>query len=290
MTYTDIRFEVGDGVAVITLQRPDQLNAFTGAMGRDIEAAYRQCDSDDAVRAVILTGAGRAFCAGADLSSGADAFQPLDTDTFSAAAIAFPAWRVRKPVIAAVNGSAVGLGLTLALQCDIRVLAREGKYGILQVRRGMIGDAYSHWTLPRIAGLARAADILLTGRTFDGDEALALGVANRVVAADAVLPTAREIARDIAENTAPLSVAVSKQLLWESFALWAADVEQRETKLHRRLMAHPDAIEGPMAYLEKRPPRWTGRVARDLDFTKEAQTPPSGHDPRSPRDHRKDEP
>jgi enoyl-CoA hydratase/carnithine racemase len=284
MTYTDIRFEVGDGIAVITLQRPDQLNAFTGAMGRDIETAYRHCDEDDAVRAVILTGAGRAFCAGADLSGGADAFQPRDTDGFSAAAIDFPAWRVRKPVIAAVNGSAVGLGLTLALQCDLRVVAREGKYGILQVRRGMIGDAYSHWTLPRIVGLARAADILLTGRTFDGDEALALGIANRVVAAGAVLSTAMEIARDIAANTAPLSVALSKQLLWESFALWAADIEQRETDLHRRLMAHPDAIEGPMAYLEKRPPRWSGSVARDLDFTAEAQSPQRSGDKSEPND------
>ncbi len=290
MKYTDIGFEVGGGVAVITLQRAEHLNAFTGAMGRGIEAAYRQCDADDAVRAVILTGAGRAFCAGADLSTGADSFQPRDTASFSAAAIDFPAWRVRKPVIAAVNGSAVGLGLTLALQCDIRIVAREGKYGILQVRRGVIGDAYSHWTLPRIVGLARAADILLTGRTFGGDEALALGIASRVVTADAVLSTAKEIARDIADNTAPLSVAMSKQLLWESCSLSAAEVEQRETALHRQLMAHPDAIEGPMAYLEKRPPRWSGRVARDLDSTTEAQRAQSDNDPRSPRVLRKDEP
>ena len=162
-----------------------------------------------------------------------------------------------------MNGHAVGLGLTLALQCDIRILAREGKYGVLQVRRGVMPDAYAHWTLPRIVGLARAADILLTGRTFRGDEALELGVASRVVAADAVLSTALDIARDIADNTAPLSVAVTKRLLWESFGLSAEDVERRETDLHHHLMGKPDAMEGPVAYVERRPPRWTGSVKDD---------------------------
>ncbi len=264
MSYTDIEFALDGGIAEITLNRPDQLNTFTGAMGPDLEQAYRRCDGDDAVRVVILTGAGRAFCAGADLSGGAETFAPQDQSTFSAAAVAFPAWRVRKPVIAAVNGHAVGLGLTLALQCDIRVMAREGKYGILQVRRGMMGDAYSHWTLPRIVGMARAADILLTGRTFRGEEAGELGVASRVVAADDVLTTARDIARDIADNAAPLSAAVSKQLLWESFALSADEIERRETELHHLLMKHPDAIEGPMAYLERRQPEWSGSVAKEL--------------------------
>ncbi len=264
MERVDTRLSVAEGVAVITLDRPDHLNTFTGAMGKELEDAYRLCDTDDAVRAVILTGAGRAFCAGADLSGGADTFAPQDDASFSAAAIDFPAWRVRKPVIAAVNGHAVGLGLTLALQCDIRVMAREGKYGILQTRRGMVGDAYSHWTLPRIVGMARAADILLTGRTFRGDEAAELGVASRVVPAGEVLSTAQEIAKGIAENTAPLSVALSKRLLWQSFALSAEEVEQRETDIHHRLMSHPDAVEGPMAYLEKRQPKWAGSVETEL--------------------------
>src|SRR5262249_17141648 len=159
------------------------LNAFTGDMGAALEDAYRRCDEDDDVRAVIVTGAGRAFCAGADMSGGAATFAKLEEGSFSAAAISFPAFRVRKPVIAAVNGHAVGLGLTLALQCDIRLLAREGRYGVVQVRRGVVPDAYSHWTLPRIAGLARAADVLLTGRMFSGDEALELGIASRVLPA-----------------------------------------------------------------------------------------------------------
>lgn len=264
MERVDTKFTVEDGVAILTLDRPEHLNTFTGAMGREIDDAYRSCDRDDAVRAVVLTGSGRAFCAGADLSAGADTFAPQAESTFSAAAIEFPAWKVRKPVIAAVNGHAVGLGLTLALQCDIRVMAREGKYGILQTRRGMVGDAYSHWTLPRIVGMARAADILLTGRKFGGEEAATLGVASRVVPAAEVLSTAMAIAMEIAHNTAPLSVALSKKLLWQSFAMTADEVERRETEIHHKLMSHPDAVEGPMAYLEKRRPKWRGSVAREL--------------------------
>jgi enoyl-CoA hydratase/carnithine racemase len=261
--YIDILFEKEHGTAVITLNRPDALNTFTAAMKHDLEHAYDACDTDDEVRAVVLTGAGRAFCAGADMSMGAETFASQDTGTFSAAAVDFPAWRVRKPVIAAVNGHAVGLGLTLALQCDIRIMAAEGKYGVLQVRRGVMPDAYSHWTLPRIVGLSRAADILLTGRTFRGNEAFELGVASRVVPAEEVLPTALEVAQDIAENTAPLSVALSKRLLWKSFGLSPDEVEQHETSLHHHLMGKPDAIEGPMAYLERRPARWTSSVTKD---------------------------
>jgi enoyl-CoA hydratase/carnithine racemase len=263
MSYEDLSFEVNDGVAVITLNRPDKLNTFTAAMGRSLENAYRRCDEEDAIRAVVLTGAGRAFSAGADLTAGSETFAKQDAGSFSAAAVSFPAWKVRKLVIAAMNGHAVGLGFTLALQCDIRVVAREGKYGILQVRRGVLGDAYSHWTLPRIVGLSRAADILLTGRTFGGDEAYELGIASRVVSATEVLTTALEIARDVAANASPLSVASSKRLLWESPALTADEVERWETQLHHHLMGKPDAAEGPRAYLERRAPRWVSSVAND---------------------------
>jgi enoyl-CoA hydratase/carnithine racemase len=263
MGYEDLDFEVKDGVALITLNRPDELNTFTGAMGRSLEAAYGRCDREDAIRAVVLTGAGRAFCAGADLTAGSETFAKQDDAAFSAAAVSFPAWKIRKLVIAAMNGHAVGVGFTLALQCDIRIMAREGKYGVLQVRRGVLGDAYSHWTLPRIVGLSRAADILLTGRTFGGDEAYELGIASRVVPATDVLPTALEIARDVAVNASPLSVAVSKRLLWESLTLTAEQVEQWETNLHHHLMGKPDAAEGPVAYLERRTPRWTSSVEDD---------------------------
>lgn len=261
---SDLLFELDpEGVALITLNRPEQRNAFSGAMGAALGDAYRRCDEDDAVRAVVLTGAGDCFCVGADMAAGEQTFTSPEAAGFSAAAFDPPAFAIRKPVIAAVNGHAIGLGFTMALQCDLRILAREGKYGVVQVRRGVMPDAYAHFTLPRIVGTSRAADILLTGRRFQGEEAERLGLATRVVPAAEVLPTAREIARDIAQNTAPLSVAVSKRLLWESFALGPMDVERKETALHHHLMGRADAIEGVVAYLERRTPEWQLSVQRD---------------------------
>jgi enoyl-CoA hydratase/carnithine racemase len=259
-----LRFEQGaDGVVTLTLNRPDRLNAFSGAMGDALADAYRRCDEDDAVRAVVLTGAGRAFCSGADMSDAANTFRLDATKPFSAAAVAFPAFRVRKLVVAAVNGHAIGLGMTLVLQCDVRFFAREGKYGVVQVRRGAMGDAYSHWTLTRLVGVARAAELMLTGRTLTGDELEPLGVATRVLPAAEVLPAALALARDVAANAAPVSVALSKRLLWEAPALGADEVERRETEGHRVLFALPDAVEGPVAFAQKRPPRWAGSVKRD---------------------------
>jgi enoyl-CoA hydratase/carnithine racemase len=171
VTYRSIRYEVSDGVAVITLDRPEVRNAFNGTMGLELSDAYRRCDCDDEVRAVILTGSPPAFCAGADLGAGGDTFESRDERSFSAAATEIPAWDVRKLVIAAVNGHAIGVGLTVALQCDIRIFATDAIYGVVQVRRGVMGDGYSHWTLPRMAGMSNAAEILLTGRTFDGHQA-----------------------------------------------------------------------------------------------------------------------
>ncbi len=260
MEYRDISFELSDGVAVVTLNRPEQLNTFTGRMGEELAHAYRRCDGDDAVRVLVLTGAGRAFCAGADLGAGSETFSKRDEAEFSAAAVKVPAWWIRKPVIAALNGHAVGLGLTLALQCDIRILAREGRYGVLQVRRGMMPDAYAHWTLQRIVGLSRAAEILLTGRRYGGEEAFALGLGSQVLPAADVLPAALELGREIAINTAPLSVAITKRLLWQSAGLSPDEVEQRETALHHHLMGKPDALEGVAAYLERRAPRWSQSV------------------------------
>lgn len=251
---------VDGGVATVTLHRPEVRNAFGAGMGAELDAAYRRCDEDDSIRAVVLTGTPPAFCAGADMGSGGDTFARRDETTFSAAAVSFPAWRVRKPVIAAVNGHAIGVGFTLALQCDIRICAADAKYGIVQVRRGVMGDAYSHWTLPRLAGMSAAAEILLTGRTFDGHEAKELGICSRVLPNDEVLRAALEIARDIAANTAPMSVAFSKRLLWESFSLSPEEVEARETADHHVLMAHQDAREGVVAFLERREPQWTGRA------------------------------
>ena len=262
-----VLFEVDpDGVAQITLNRPEKMNACSGELLDRLSELYRRCDQNDAIRAVVVTGAGRAFCAGADISAGAKTFDVSESggfDGFSAAGVDFPAFKIRKLVIGAINGHAIGLGMTLAMQCDIRIFAREGKYGIVQVRRGVMGDAYSHWTLVRMIGLARAAEIMLTGRTFGGEELDRLGVASRVLPATEVLPAALELARDSAIHAAPLSVAVSKRLLWESCELSAAQVEHRETKLHKHIMSRADAIEGPLAYVEGRVPNWTLRVSKD---------------------------
>ncbi len=263
VTYRTLLFEVDDGVATITLNRPAQRNAFGDGMGDELSDAYRRCDTDDRVRAVVVTGTPPAFCAGADLGSGGDTFKAPDRSTFSAAALEVPAWQVRKPVIAAVNGHAIGLGFTITLQCDIRLFAADAKYGIVQARRGVMGDAYSHWTLPRIAGLASAAEILLTGRMFDGREAKELGVCSRVLPNDEVLPAALELARDIATNVAPMSAALSKRLLWASFDLGPDAVERAETAMHHVIMGRPDAREGVLAFLERRDPQWSGSVSQE---------------------------
>ena len=263
MTYEDLRLDIDDGVAVITLDRPAQRNAFSGPMAASLAAAYRACDGDDAVRAVILTGAGDAFCVGADFAAGAETFAKREEAEFSADPIAFPAWDVRKPVIAAINGHAVGIGLTMAMQCDIRLVSRVAKLSFAHVRRGVLPDAHSHWTVPRAIGHARTAELFLTGRLFEGDEAAAMGLVSRALPAAEVLAAAQAMARDLATNCAPLSVALSKRLLWESRGLTRDEVGERETAYHHVVMGRADALEGVMAFLERRPPRWSLAVPRD---------------------------
>ena len=255
---TDLLAELhDDGVLVATLNRPDTRNAFSGAMGLALGDIYRMADTDDSVRVVVLTGTPPAFCAGADFSNGSDVFERSEAPAFSANPVNPPAWRIRKPVIAAVNGHAIGVGFTLTLHCDLRFMAHDAKYGIVQVRRGVMPDAMSHWTLPRLVGLANATDILLTGRTFTGAEARDLGVASRVLPNDDVLPHALEVAHDMAVNTAPLSVAISKRLLWGTFSMTPDEVDRAETNLHHHLMGEADAREGVTAFLERRDPEWS---------------------------------
>jgi enoyl-CoA hydratase/carnithine racemase len=271
--YRDLGFEVRDRVAVITLDRPEQRNAFTGAMGDSLGHAYARCDTDDDVRAVVLTGAGDAFCAGADLGGGGDTFAAPSEERegslltakreFSSSPVRPTAWEIRKPVIAAMNGHAIGIGMTLALHCDVRFMATGAKYGIVQVRRGVLPDAHSHWTLPRVAGFAHATELLLTGRHFTAEEAVAMGIASRALPADEVLGAAFEMARDIAVNTAPLSVALSKRILWSDPPLTATETDRLETEYHRVVMGREDAKEGVLAYLERREPRWTLSPTRD---------------------------
>ena len=264
----DVVLSTHDGVAVITLNRPERLNVFSGGMGRLLSEAYLRCDADDDIRAIVVTGAGRAFCAGADMTPEADTFGHV-SEGFSASPIDPPAWELRKPVIAAINGHAIGIGFTIAMQCDIRYVAGDAKLAIAQVRRGALGDACSHWTVPHTTSLAVAADILLTGRTFLGEEAVGLGLVSRALPAGDVLPAAMATALDIATNTAPLSVALSKRLLWKDRGI--DEVRELETLYHRLIFGGDDAREGPRAWMERRTPRWTTSVNSEWPRVLEAE-------------------
>ncbi len=252
------------GVAVLTLNRPERLNAYTAEVGALLSRAYSDCDGDDDVRAIVVTGAGRAFCAGADFSGDTSPFD-APADGFSASPIAPAAFELRKPVIAAVNGHAIGIGLTIALQADLRIVAEDAKYGVVQVRRGVLPDCMAHWTLAQLTSLGVAADILLTGRTFGGAEAVALGIANRALPAGQVLDHAVEVARDIAVNVAPMSAALCKRLLWDTAInnYTPRQVAALETQLHQRVMGTADAREGVAAFLERRAPSFTSRLSRE---------------------------
>lgn len=261
---TDLTVSVADGVALVTLNRPRRRNAYTAQMGELLNEAYRVCDDDDSVRAIVLTGAGEAFCAGADFTAPTSPFDAAG-DAFTASPTDPAAFELRTPVIAVANGHAIGIGLTIALQADIRIMAIDAKYAVAQARRGVLGDCMSHWTLPHLAGAAVAADLLLTGRTFDGTEAAAMGVATRALPGADVLDHAMTIAADIAVNVAPMSAALSKRLLWRTVVegLGPRDVAALETEAHRRVMGSVDAAEGVSAFRERRAPRWTLSVSRD---------------------------
>jgi enoyl-CoA hydratase/carnithine racemase len=263
---TDVLVDVDAGVAVLTLNRPEHLNAYTADMGALLSRAYRDCDEDDDVRAIVVTGAGRAFCAGADLSGSASPFDaPAEDAAFSASPIDPAPFELRKPVIAAVNGHAIGIGLTIALQADVRIVADDAKYAVVQVRRGVIPDCMSHWTLAQLTNLGVAAEVLLTGRTFSAAEVVAFGIANKALPAAQVLDHAVEMARDIANNVAPMSAALCKRLLWDTVinGYTPRQVGWLETQLHQRVMGTDDAREGVDAFLDRRPPRFGSRLSAD---------------------------
>lgn len=253
-----------DRVLRVRIDRAAKRNAMTQEMYRGLKRAAVLADADPELDALCITGTDDVFASGGDMSGHSEDPEGLAHELDPTEQFPFRHLeRCRKLVVAAVNGHAIGLGMTLVMQCDLRFFAREGKYGIVQVRRGVLGDAYSHWTVVRAVGLARAAELLLTGKTFDGDEIERLGVASRMLPAAQVLPAALDIARDVAVNAAPVSVAASKRLLWQAAELSAEEVERRETELHLKLMPKPDAIEGPLAFAEKRRPRWKLRVSKD---------------------------
>jgi enoyl-CoA hydratase/carnithine racemase len=261
--YQTLRLEPDtDGVAVLTLDRPEAMNAWSARMAHELDQALRACDADDAVRAVVLTGAGRAFCAGADLSAGADTFRPPAREAGPRTEPLWP-FALRKPVIAAINGHAIGVGLTLPLTCDIRFVAEDAKLQFAFVRRGVIPELASHAILPRVIGFSRAADLLLSGRMFSGREAAEMGLASRALPAAEVLPAALAYAREF-RLAAPASVALSKRLLWEGFGLDAPTMMKREAPAFGWAGRQADAREGVLSFLEKREPAWKLRPSVDL--------------------------
>jgi enoyl-CoA hydratase/carnithine racemase len=277
VAYQDILYEVDRGVLTITLNRPEKLNAYTAVMGLELEDAFLRADADDEVRAIVVTGAGRGFCAGADISGGADAFDaregksvafgdPAQSGTRRAGGGFVGAiYNCRKPSIAALNGSAVGVGLTLTLPMDIRIAAEGAKFGFVFARRGLVPEAGSAWFLPRLVGLPQALDWCLSGRLFKADEALAGGLVKQVVPAEEVLVHAQALAREIAEETAPVSVALTRQMLWTLSAApdpWSTLAV--DGGLAMDLGAGPDVREGVAAFLEKRKPAFSGKVSQDI--------------------------
>ena len=265
LTYETLLVEHDGGVALVTLNRPDRMNAFDAVMSAELTDAITRLDDADDCRVIVITGAGRAFSAGADMAGGSTpgtGESGSDAPTQVAPPPLRP-WELRTPIIAAINGAAVGMGLTYPLMWDIRIAAEDAKLGLVFTRRGLVPEGNASWLLPRLVGASVALELLLTGRIFTGREAADLGLVTRAVPADEVLPTAMELARDIAVNTAPASIAVTKRLFYkylEETDRWAARVEELE--MFRWAGSQPDAGEGVRSFLEKRPPDWTG-VGRD---------------------------
>src|SRR6266478_31186 len=270
MSYEQILYDVADSVATITLNRPDRLNAVTARSIDELIAAFDAADADDGVRAVIVTGAGRAFCAGADLGAGGRTFDRADRSSSTehrdgGGRVTLRIFDLKKPVIAAINGPAVGFGITMTLAMDIRLASTAARIGFVFSRRGVVPEACSTWFLPRIVGIQRAAEWVYTGRVFGADEALAGGLVGRVVAPEALMETALALAREIADNTSAISVALSRQMMWK---LLGADHPIEGHRLDSRGMAwtgrSADAREGIAAFLEKRPPRFPLKASRDM--------------------------
>lgn len=262
MNLETVIYSVADGVATITLNRPEAMNAWTPQLSDELMLACGAADVDDAVRAVVITGAGRAFCAGADLSGGESGF-------VGGGPTAHPGPRlwphqVRKPVIAAINGHAVGVGITYPMLCDIRIVSESAKIQYAMVRRGVIPELGSHALLPRVIGFAKAAELMLTGRQFLGAEAVELGIASRSVPAEQVVQVATDMARDIAVNVAPVSAALAKKLMWEGLNVSVDRMLALESSLLPTLASMPDSGEGVRAFFEKRTPQWRGRVSSDV--------------------------
>ncbi len=272
MNFEEIRYEVADHVLTITLDRPDHLNAFTPTMARDLIEAFDRSDADDDVRAVVVTGAGRGFCAGADLGGGGGTFDWRDRDGGDVGVprdgggqVALRIFDSLKPVIAAINGPAVGVGVTMTLPMDVRIAASGAKIGFVFARRGIVPEACSSWFLPRLVGISQAMEWVATGRVFLAEEALAGGLVRSVHPADEVLGVAQELAEEIASEAAPVSVALARRLMW---AMLGASHPMEAHRADSRAMfsrgRSSDAFEGVTSFLEKRPAEFSDRVSDGL--------------------------
>ncbi|MEA2419451.1 MAG: hypothetical protein QOE60_1657 [Thermoleophilaceae bacterium] len=272
MSFDEIRYEIADGVLTITLDRPDRLNAFTPTMARELIEAFDRSDADDDVRAVIVTGAGRGFCAGADLGGGGDTFDWRDRDGGEVGVprdgggqVSLRIFDSQKPVIAAINGPAVGVGITMTLPMDVRIAAAGTKIGFVFARRGIVPEACSSWFLPRLVGISQAMEWVATGRVFSSEEALAGGLVRSLHPADEVLAAARALASEIASEAAPVSVTMARRLMWTM--LGASHPMEAHRADSRAMFARgqsADAHEGVTSFLEKRPPQFADRVSDGL--------------------------
>ena len=273
MEFETILYDVKDGVLTITLNRPDRLNAFTKFMRNDLIDAVDAAEADDNVRAIVFTGAGRGYCAGADLGRGGDTFNHAKRDESEerypgrdgGGTLTLRLFECRKPLIAAINGPAVGIGITMTLPMDLRLASTNAKFGFVFTRRSIVPEAASSWFLPRLVGPGQALEWMLSGRVFDAEEALAGGLLRSLHAPEELLPAANALAREFADNTAPVSVAMTRQMIWKMMT------EQHPMAAHRVDTAGvrycgslPDAREGVESFLEKRPPRFSASPANDM--------------------------
>ncbi len=287
MTFETITTETADGVTTITLNRPDRMNAFTPVMMRELCAAFDLADTDDAVRAVIVTGAGKGFCAGADLASGAATFdyaqrgKGLDTGSPIGAdgtvdwahegvrdnggRLTLRIFKAKKPVIGAINGAAVGIGATMLLPMDFRLASDTARFGFVFARRGIVPEAASGWFLPRLVGIGQALDWCYSGRVFGAEEALKGGLVRSLHAPDDLLPAARALAHELTAESAPVSVALTRQMMWRMLgAAHPIDAHRLDSRLVWARGGMADAKEGVTSFLEKRPATYTDRVSTDL--------------------------
>jgi enoyl-CoA hydratase/carnithine racemase len=273
MTYEQIACERDGALLIVTLNRPDKLNAYTGQMGAEITDAFERADRDDDIRAIIVTGAGRGFCAGADVSGGAKSFDTSGSHgagVFSSAGtrsgrFVEAIFNCRKPSIAAINGPAVGVGITMTLPMDVRIAARGAKIGFIFARRGLVPEAGSAWFLPKLVGLPQALRWCLSGRTFEADEAHRGGLVSEVIEPATLLDRAKEIAREMTAETSAVSIALTRQMLWRfAGAPHPFELLDIDKPMSIERGGHADVREGVQAFVEKRPPAFPGKVSRDM--------------------------